>query len=100
MKTVIVHIGNVMATQKRGEHSPQITQTNLGAISPEPRAERTLREIRAHEEWKQRIDEDWQDHIERLQQCVCELLVKNQQLRMALMAAKEPQHGYRDAISL
>jgi hypothetical protein len=33
----------------------------------------------------QSIDETWQGHLETLQQYVCELLAKNQQLRMALM---------------
>jgi hypothetical protein len=97
MKTVIVRIGDVMAAQKPGG---QFTQTDSGVISPESRAKRTFSEMRGHEEWKQRIEEDWQGHFERLQQCVCELLLKNQQLRMALMAADEPERGYRNAINL
>ena len=39
-----------------------------------------------HEE-PARGPEDWQDHLRSLQQCVCELLIKNQELRMALESA-------------
>ena len=39
--------------------------------------------------------QEWQDELRSLQQWVCELLIKNQQLRMALMEmkAKEPGSG-------
>ena len=100
MKTVVIRIGDVMATQKRGEHSTQITQANSGAILPEHGAKKALGERHGHDEWKQRTEADWQHHLETLQQCVCELLLKNQQLRMALVAAREPERGYRDAIRL
>jgi hypothetical protein len=100
MKTAIARIGDVMATQKHGGHFTQITQTSPGGISPEQRAKRALSERRGREEWKQRIEEDWQSQFERLQQCVCELLLKNRQLRMALMAADERDRIYRDAVNL
>jgi hypothetical protein len=100
MKTVVVRIGDVMATQKRGEHFTQTTQTNSGVIPPEHCAKRALGEGNGHEEWTQRTEMDWQHHLETLQQCVCELLLKNQQLRMSLMAADERERGYRDAIRL
>ena len=47
-----------------------------------------------------RAEGDWQSHFERLQQCVCDLLLKNQQLRMALMAADEQDRVYREAVNL
>jgi hypothetical protein len=47
-----------------------------------------------------RIEEAWQGHLATLQQCVCELLLKNQQLRMALIAANEPEQGYENAGNL
>jgi hypothetical protein len=100
MKTVVIRIGDVMATQKRGEHFTQSTQANSGVISPEHCAKRASAERHGHEEWKQRTETDWQRHLETLQQCVCELLLKNQQLRMSLMAADERERGYRDAIRL
>jgi hypothetical protein len=97
MATVTVRTENVMATQKRQE---LFARTNAGAISPEQRMKRTPAERHGHEEWKQRIEEDWQNHLETLQRYVCELLRKNQQLRMALTTAKEPDPGYGDAINL
>ena len=100
MKTVVIRIGDVADAQKHGGHITQITQMSSGVISPGPRAKGELSERCRHEEWKQQIEEDWQSHFERLQQCVCELLLKNQQLRMALMAADERERGYRDAVNL
>jgi len=85
-----------MATQN---HHENLAQTSGGVIYPEQKTKRALVERRGHEEWKQRIEEDWQGHVETLQQCVCELLIKNQQLRLALMATNAPQQGYRGAIN-
>jgi hypothetical protein len=97
MKTVTIRNGDVLAAPKRQEH---FAQTNSGGTSPVQKTKSELIEKRGHEEWKQRIEEDWQSRLETLQQCVCQLLLKNQQLRMALMAANEPEQGYRDAINL
>jgi hypothetical protein len=88
MTTVTIRLGDVMATQARREH---LAQTNPEAIALGQQTERALTERHGHEAWKQRMEETWQGHLQTLQQCVCELLVKNQQLRMALMAANEPQ---------
>lgn len=90
MTTVTIRLGDVMATQRRQE---QFAKGNSGAIAYEQHAERSPIERHGHEEWKQRIDETWHGHLETLQQYVCELLAKNQQLRMALMSANEPGQG-------
>jgi len=100
METVVTRIGDVVAAQKRGQHFTETTQADSGVILPERGAKRSLGEKHGHEEWTQRTAADWQHHLETLQQCVCELLLKNQQLRMALVAAREPERGYRDAIGL
>jgi hypothetical protein len=97
MTSVMTRVGDNMATQKRQE---PFAQTNSGAVSPEQRTNRSLTEKHGYEEWKQRIEEDWQYHLETLQQYACELLRRSQQLRMALMTANEPKRGYGDAISL
>ena len=86
-----------MATQLRRE---QFAQTHAGVTSARQTKEGALIEIRVHEEWKQRLEEDWQDHLETLQKYVCELLIKNQKLRMALSVAGERERGYGDAIKL
>ncbi len=93
MTTVTIRIGDVMAIQRRQEH---FAQMNSGVIAPE----RALIERHGHEEWTQRIEAAWQGHLETLQQYVCELLLKNQQLRMALMEANEPEPGRGDAGNL
>ena len=97
MTTATIGVGDVEASQRRQEH---FAQTNSEAVTPEQNTERAHIESRGHEEWAQRIEEAWQGHIETLQQYLCELLVKNQQLRMALMAANEPERGHRDARNL
>jgi hypothetical protein len=97
MKTVIIRIGDIMAAQKRQNC---FVQTNSGVVSAGPKMKGALNESHGHEEWRQRTEADWQTQLETLQQCVCELLLKNQQLRMALVAANEPERGYRDAVSL
>jgi hypothetical protein len=97
MSTVTIRIGNVMASQMRQEH---FAHSNSGAIALKQATERVLTERHAHEEWMRRIEEAWQGHLATLQQCVCELLLKNQQLRMALKAANEPEQGYENAGNL
>jgi hypothetical protein len=86
-----------MATQLRQE---QFAQTNAEVTRPEQTAKGGFFETRGHEEWKQRLEEDWQDHLETLQKYVCELLIKNQKLRMALSVAGELERRYGDAIKL
>jgi hypothetical protein len=96
---VIVCTGDVKAAQNHLEPSTEITQTNSGVISLEPGAKGAPSERRRHEEWEQRAEEDWQSHFERLQQCVCDLLLNNQQLKMALMTADERDRVYREAVN-
>jgi hypothetical protein len=95
MRTATIRKGGIVASQKRQEH---FAQTNSTANSPERRS-RPFTERRGHEEWKQRIEQDWQNHLETLRQCVRELGRKNQQPRMALTTANEPERGYGDAIN-
>lgn len=94
MTTATTRVVDVEASQRRQE---DFAQTNSEAVAPEQNTERAHIESRGHEELAQRIEVAWQGHIETLQQYLCELLLKNQQLRMALMAAKEPERGHRDA---
>jgi hypothetical protein len=86
-----------MATQKRQKRSSQaLTEATLAEQSSKGEAF----EMHGQEVWKQRLEQDWQDHLETLQRYVCELLIKNQKLRMALMVAGEPERGYGNAIKL
>ena len=40
--------------------------------------------------------EEWQDHLRSLEQWVCELLIKNQELRMALESATAQEEEAQD----
>jgi len=94
---VTIGVGDVMADHNRLEQFAQAAQRDN---SLDERSKRTLDEKPRHEEWTQRLDEDWQDHLETLQKYVCELLVKNQRLRMALKAINQPERGHADVIKL
>jgi hypothetical protein len=97
MTTVTSRRGDVMAARNHQEH---FAQAHSGIVSHEENTKRALIERSGHEEWKQRLEEDWQSHLETLQKYVCELLIKNQKLRTALSSANEPRRDYRDAIKL
>ena len=97
MRTVNLQYGDVMSAQKSQEF---LSRTNSGGISPEQMNRRPITERHGHEEWKQRLEEDWQSHLARLQRYVSELARKNQQLRRALVTANEPKRGYGNAINL
>lgn len=94
MTTATIRIVDPADSQKRQEH---FARTNSGAIAQKQSTERAHIEMHGHEEWTQRIEEAWQGHIETLQQCVCELLHKNHQLRMALTAVNEPERAHGNA---
>jgi hypothetical protein len=81
-------------------HQVDFAHTHSGIVSPEESAKRAPIERTGHEEWKQRLEEDWQSHLETLQKYVCELLIKNQKLRTALSSAIRPRRDYTDAIKL
>jgi len=86
-----------MSTQKSQE---LLVRTNSGTIAPEQGTRRPATLRHGHEEWKQRIEGDWQSHLETLQRYVSELARKNQQLRTALVMANEPKRGYENAVNL
>jgi hypothetical protein len=97
MTAAATRTGDVMATQKRQKRSNQVlAETTFAGQSSKAEAI----EMHGQEVWKQRLEEDWQDHLETLQRYVCELLIKNQKLRMALMVAGEPERGYGNVIKL
>jgi hypothetical protein len=48
----------------------------------------------------QETDEDWKSTAQRLQRCICLLLLKNQRLRIALFAANCKIHDSAHATSL
>ena len=92
---MIIRIGDVVATQKLQQH---FAQTTLGIISSEQKTKRAPTRRRGYEEWRQVLEEYWQRQLETLQKYVREILLRNQQLRMAL-PANEPRLGHDDAIN-
>ena len=97
MAGVTIRVADVNGTQRRQE---QFARTNSGVIQHEQRTRKTALERHGHEEWKQLIEEIWLGQLESLQQYVCELLQKNEQLRMALVAANERGRVHGDAGNL
>lgn len=94
MTTATIRIGDMVAPQRRQEH---FAQMNSGAIAQKQTTERALGDRHGHEEWTQGIEQAWRGHLESLQECLCELLLKNQQLRMALTEVNGPQPGHGSA---
>lgn len=91
MATNTIRIKNNFAAQGR--------DNKVAKASPDDCALRKIAEVapsrkHGHEDWTLEMEEVWQGHIESLQLCVCELLLKNQELRMALMATKEQEVNY------
>jgi hypothetical protein len=43
-----------------------------------------------HQKWRQEHEREWECRLRDLRQCICELLIKNQQLRQSLTAATQP----------
>jgi L-lactate utilization protein LutB len=75
-----------------------LAQTSPGALSSGQKTKRPVTERHAHEDWKQRIEEDWQRHLKAMQKYVGELVRNNQQQGMALTTANDPKRRYGNAI--
>jgi hypothetical protein len=81
-----------MAAQQRREpfaQAPAFAFASVQRLTGAPDAGRL------HEQPYQRLEEEWQDRLRSLQQWICELLLKNQQLRMLLESAEAPEGGDR-----
>lgn len=94
MTTATIGIGDVIASQRHQEHFAHTAPGVHGCAQSKDEAHS---EMHGHEEWTQRLEEAWQGHLNTLQQCVCELLHKNQQLRMALTAANGQEQRRENA---
>ena len=79
---------DVMATQ---QHQIPAAHTLAGVIcSSTKRSKRAPTKRVRNEQWERRIEEDWQGHLETLRQCIFEILINNQHLRMELVEADKP----------
>jgi hypothetical protein len=79
-----------MAAQQRQEPFPQAP---AGRIAPVQRLTCAAVEGLRHEQPSQGLEEERQDCLRSLQQLICELLIKNQQLRLSLASARAPEPG-------
>jgi len=65
------------------QHQAPAGQTLAQVVRSSTKRPKTVSAQRVRDEqWERRIEEDWQGHLETLRQCICELLIKNQHLRM------------------
>ncbi len=97
MTAMTIRIAGAMATQQRQE---PFTACSARTGSLEHGSTGSSAEMQRHEHWETRSDEERQGHIESLQQYVCELLIKNQQLRMALMTTIDPERRKHDVSNI
>jgi hypothetical protein len=75
-----------MAVQQRQDHQSPSPHCDLGRRqSPTS----TSVAVWQQQKWRQEQEKEWESHLTSLQQCICELLVKNQKLRDSLTSAKE-----------
>jgi hypothetical protein len=75
-----------------GEHLPQ-----AGRIAPMPRVLVTASVGCLSESGLEGARDDWHIQLQNLQRLICELLVKNQQLRMKLMEMKAREPALRNS---
>jgi hypothetical protein len=66
-------------------------QAHAGTLEPVQRLRSASVAGRRHEQPDQRVEEQWHERLRSLQRCICELLIKNQQLRMALESTTNHQ---------
>ena len=97
MRSVTIRREDFRPAQKSQE---LLARTNSRTISPAQRTKDQVVERHPHEDWKQRLEGDWQNHLDTLKRYVCELAGKNQQARIASTPANEPKRRYGNAISL
>jgi hypothetical protein len=88
---------DVMAIQAR---QARYAEANPGTILPARRAKRPALDRRGHEDWKQRIEGEWQSHLQTLHECVRAILSSNQRPGAELTTAMKPERGYGNAINL
>jgi hypothetical protein len=87
MKTAMtISIGDVMSTDQRQK---PIGKANAGSITPGRLSRYVVSESQGKE--LEAGQEEWRDRLRSLEQWICELLIKNQQLRMALESAAAPE---------
>ena len=97
MTTMTICIGDVVAAQQR-QHP--FAQTLAGPLAPVERVTSATVQGSRAEQPEKAADEEWRERLKSLQQLICELLIKNQQLRSVLESAKGPEREDRIGANL
>jgi hypothetical protein len=88
LATMTICNGGVMAAQ---QYQEPFTQAPAGSIEPVQRLRiASVAGLRCEQPY-QGTEEEWHERWRSLQRCICELLIKNQQLRMALQSTTNHQ---------
>ncbi len=61
-----------------------LTQSPAGDVGPAHGPTYASATRWRQQKWGQEQEKEWEGHLQSLQQCICELLIKNQQLRASL----------------
>ena len=69
-----------MATHKHQAPASQSLVEIIGSSTK--RSKRASTKRFRNGKWERRIEKDWQEHLKTLRQCICEILIKNQHLRV------------------
>jgi hypothetical protein len=72
----------------RLRHDPH-TQLPHGRMEPAQNWTSACVAAWQQQKWCQEQENEWEDHLQSLQQCMRELLIKNQQLRVSLTSATQ-----------
>jgi hypothetical protein len=92
MTMMAICIGDVMDTEQRQK------PLGIATAGSNTRVQHLGSRVIAGPQYEEpaRGPEEWQDRLRSLEQWVCELLIKNQKLRMALESATTQEKGTRD----
>lgn len=74
-----------MAVQHRQDHPTHLAHCDSGRMQGLTGASVVAWQ---QQKWRQEQEKEWDSHLRSLQQCICELLIKNQKLRDSLTSAK------------
>lgn len=75
------------------QHQAGASRTFMEVVESSTRSSKGVYPKRArNEQWERSLERDWQGHLKTLRQCVCELLIKNEQLRMEQIRADRAIH--------
>lgn len=73
-----------------------LTQWSSDVMQPSQRLTGACTSAWQRQKWHLEQERQWEGHLRDLQQCICELLIKNQQLRGSLMSPTNQRREFAD----